>query len=178
MATDRRFRQKTASKVYGNTLYFSDVWFPERGVSAVVDEAVEAQRAGYRGIKLKLGRGFRWMEKEAGLLRDIEVVKAVRKATGPGMRIMVDPNDGYQGDRERAWRLMAETAESKLYWMEQIFPAAVEEYTWLKDKTGRHVRSRSRWRTIRSAHRLRSLSAARPLDGCSANRYPASRFSR
>jgi L-alanine-DL-glutamate epimerase-like enolase superfamily enzyme len=125
---------KDRIEVYDGTLYFSDIWFPERGVGAVVDEALEAQRAGYRGIKLKLGRGFRWMEKEAGLLRDIEVVKAVRKATGPAMRIMADPNYGYQGDRERAWRLMAETAESKLYWMEQIFQASVEEYTWFKDK--------------------------------------------
>lgn len=121
-------------EAYDGTLYFSDIWFRDRGVRAVVEEAEEAKRSGYRGIKLKLGRGFKWMDKEGGLRRDIEVVHAVRQAVGPGMRIMADPNHGYQGDRERAWRLMSETADTKLYWMEQIFPATVEGYGWLKDK--------------------------------------------
>ncbi len=125
---------KDRVEAYDGTLYFSDIWFPDLGVRAVVEEAEEAQRSGYRAIKLKLGRGFKWMDKDGGLRRDIEVVRAVRKAVGPGMRIMVDPNNGYRRDRERAWRLMAETVESKLYWMEQIFPDTLEDYTWLKDK--------------------------------------------
>jgi D-galactarolactone cycloisomerase len=121
-------------EVYDGTLYFSDIWFRDRGVRAVVEEAEEAQHRGYRAIKLKLGRGSKWMDKDGGLRRDIDVVRAVRKAVGPNMRIMADPNNGYKGDRERAWRLMAETAESNLYWMEEIFPEQVEEYGWLKDK--------------------------------------------
>jgi D-galactarolactone cycloisomerase len=121
-------------EVYDGTLYFSDLWFKDRGVRAVVDEAEEAQRSGYRAVKLKLGRGFKWMDKDGGLRRDIEVVRAVRKVVGPGMRLMADANDGYKGDRERAWRLMAETAESKLYWIEELFPEQVEEYNWLRDK--------------------------------------------
>lgn len=119
---------------YDGTLYFSDIWFPELGVRAVVEEAQEAQHSGYHAIKLKLGRGYKWMEKDAGLGRDIEVVRAVREAVGPNMRIMADPNNGYEGDMERAWRLMSETADCKLYWMEQIFPATVKAYAWLKDK--------------------------------------------
>jgi D-galactarolactone cycloisomerase len=125
---------KDRIEAYDGTLYFSDIWFHDRGVRAVVEEAEEAQHSGYRAIKLKLGRGSKWMDKESGLRRDIEVVRAVRKAVGPGMRIMADPNNGYQGDRERAWQLMAETAESKLYWIEEIFPEQVEDYGWLKDK--------------------------------------------
>jgi D-galactarolactone cycloisomerase len=121
-------------EAYDGTLYFSDIWFQDLGVRAVVEEAEEAQRSGYRAVKLKLGRGFKWMNKDDGLRRDIDVVKAVRKAVGPNVRIMVDPNNGYQDDRERAWQLMAETAESKLYWMEEIFPEQVEDYGWLKDK--------------------------------------------
>jgi D-galactarolactone cycloisomerase len=120
--------------VYDGTLYFSDIWFPDLGVRAVVDEAREAVNSGYHAIKLKLGRGYQWMEKEAGLRRDIEVVHAVREAVGPSVRIMVDPNTGYDADRDRAWRLMSETASAKLYWMEQIFSATVEDYTWLKNK--------------------------------------------
>ncbi|MCX6636606.1 MAG: hypothetical protein NT090_16215, partial [Acidobacteria bacterium] len=53
-------------EVYDGTLYFSDVWFRDRGVRAVVEEAEESARKGYRGVKLKVGRGSKWMEREAG----------------------------------------------------------------------------------------------------------------
>lgn len=119
---------------YDTTLYFSDVWFKDRGVRAIVEETEEAQRFGYSAVKVKLGRGSKWMEKSAGLQRDIEVVHAVRKVLGTQARIMVDPNNGYKGDREGAWRLLAETEGDKLYWMEEIFPETVDDYTWLREK--------------------------------------------
>jgi D-galactarolactone cycloisomerase len=121
-------------EVYDGTLYFSDVWFRDRGLRAVVEEAEEAQRKGYRGIKLKLGRGWKWMGKEDGLRRDIEVVRAVRKAIGPQMKLMGDANNGYQKDPERAWRLLAETADANLYMIEEIFPEDVQQYTDLRAK--------------------------------------------
>lgn len=121
-------------EVYDGTLYFSDVWFRDRGVRAVVEEAEEAARSRYRGIKLKVGRGSKWMEKDAGLQRDIEVVRAVRKAVGPQMKIMADPNDGFRNDLERAWRFVAETADAKLYWLEEPFPESVAAYTELKNR--------------------------------------------
>ncbi|MBI3680540.1 MAG: hypothetical protein HY235_09105 [Acidobacteria bacterium] len=121
-------------EVYDGTLYFSDIWFKERGVRAVVEEAEEAARSGYLGMKLKLGRGWRWMDKDSGLARDIEVVKAVRKALGPKVKILVDANNGYRDDFERGWRLLSETRESNLYWMEELFPENVGEYTRLRDR--------------------------------------------
>src|SRR5262245_20460657 len=121
-------------EVNDGTLYFSDIWFRDRGVRAVVEEAEEAQKKGYRGIKLKLGRGWRWMDKEEGLRRDIEVVRAVRKAVGPQMKLMADANNGYQKDPERAWRLLAETADANLYLIEEIFPEDVQQYTDLRAK--------------------------------------------
>lgn len=121
-------------EVYDGTLYFSDVWFQDRGVRAVVEEAEEAVRKGYLGIKLKVGRGSKWMEKEAGLRRDIEVIKAVRKAVGPRTKILVDPNNGYRNDFEGGWRLLSETRPANLYWMEEIFPEDVEQYTRLRER--------------------------------------------
>jgi D-galactarolactone cycloisomerase len=121
-------------EVYDGTLYFSDVWFRDRGVRAVVEEAEEAQKKGYRGVKLKLGRGWKWMAKEEGLRRDIEVVRAVRKAVGPNMKVMADANNGYQKDFEGAWRLLAETVDANLYLIEELFPENVEQYTELKAK--------------------------------------------
>jgi L-alanine-DL-glutamate epimerase-like enolase superfamily enzyme len=124
-------------EVYDGTLYFSDVWFRDRGVRAVVEEAEEAQKKGYRGVKLKLGRGWKWMDKEEGLRRDIEVVRAVRKAVGPQMKLMADANNGYQKDPERAWRLLAESADANLYLIEEIFPEDVQQYTDLREKMHR-----------------------------------------
>ena len=121
-------------EVYDGTLYFSDIWFRDRGVRAVVEEAEEAARSGYLGMKFKLGRGWRWMDKDAGLARDIEVVRTVRKALGPKVKILVDANNGYRDDFERGWRLLSETREANLYWMEELFPENVGDYTRLRER--------------------------------------------
>lgn len=120
--------------VYDGTLYFSDVWFRDRGVRAVLEEAEEAAKSGYRGLKLKLGRGWKWMEPEAGFRRDVEVVHAVRNAVGKDMRIMVDANNGYQKEPERAWRLLNEVGADNIYWLEEPFPEEVGRYTELRSK--------------------------------------------
>jgi L-alanine-DL-glutamate epimerase-like enolase superfamily enzyme len=119
-------------EVYDGTLYFSDVWFKDRGVSAVVEEAVEAQRSGYRGIKLKMGRGSRWMPKQAGLERDIAVIQAVRQAVGPGMKILADANNGFREDLEGAWRLISGTAGEQVYWWEEVVPESITHYSELR----------------------------------------------
>ena len=46
--------------------------------------------AGHRAFKIKIGRGNKWMEKRAGLKRDIEVIRAVREQIGSDARLMVD----------------------------------------------------------------------------------------
>jgi len=124
-------------ETYDGTLYFSDVWFRDRGVKAVVEEAEEAAKSGYRGIKLKLGRGWKWMDPEPGFRRDVEIVRAVRQAVGPDMKIMVDINNGFQKEPERAWRLLQETAADNLYWLEEPFPEEVGLYSELRAKMQR-----------------------------------------
>jgi L-alanine-DL-glutamate epimerase-like enolase superfamily enzyme len=124
-------------EVYDGTLYFSDVWFPRRGVRAVVEEAEEAARKGYTGMKLKLGRGWKWMEKEEGLRRDIEVTNAVRKAVGREAKVLVDANNGYRDDFERAWRLLEGTAEARPYWLEEVFPEDPALYARLRERMAR-----------------------------------------
>jgi L-alanine-DL-glutamate epimerase-like enolase superfamily enzyme len=121
-------------EAYDGTLYFSDVWFRDRGVRAVIEEAEEAQEKGYVGIKLKVGRSFRWMDPEEGLRRDIEVVRAVWKAVGPKIRIMADANNAYASDSERAWRFVAETADANLHWYEELFPEEVGRYEEFRAK--------------------------------------------
>lgn len=120
--------------VYDGTLYFSDVWFRDRGVKAVVEECREAVNSGYPGVKLKAGRGDKWMQRKAGDDRDIEVVHAVRQAIGPDKLLMVDPNYGYRNQFDAAWRFLRETRDAKLYWIEEIFPETVADYTRLREK--------------------------------------------
>jgi D-galactarolactone cycloisomerase len=121
-------------EVYDGTLYFSDVWFRDRGVRAVVEEAEEAVKSGYKGLKVKLGRGSKWMEKSAGLRRDIEVVKAIRKAVGANVKVSVDANNGYSDDVEGAWELLSETQPDNLYWAEELLPESVAHYQDLRTR--------------------------------------------
>lgn len=127
-------RNKQEIEAYDGTLYFADVVRPQRGVQAVSDECKESVDAGYKGVKLKLGRNFKWMLGEPGRVRDIEVVHAVRKTVGNKILVMVDPNNGYEGDFDSAWHLMESTADDHLYWMEELFKEDVAKYTELRSK--------------------------------------------
>lgn len=121
-------------EVYDGTLYFSDIWFSDRGTRAIVEEVEEAQKKGYTGVKLKMGRGWKWMDREAGVLRDIEVTNAVRKAVGPQMKVLVDGNNGYQNDMDRLWRYITGTAADNLHWLEEMIPEDVAAYTALRGR--------------------------------------------
>ena len=114
--------------VYDSTVYFSDVWFRDRGVAAIREECTEAIHAGYSGVKIKLGRGDKWMSREEGDRRDIEVTLAAREAIGPTKLLMADPNYGYRGQYDKAMKLMDETKAARLLWMEEIFPETPEIY--------------------------------------------------
>jgi L-alanine-DL-glutamate epimerase-like enolase superfamily enzyme len=47
---------------------------------------------------------------------------------------MADPNYGYRGRFDAAWRLIYETRADRLYWMEEIFPETVQDYQRLREK--------------------------------------------
>jgi D-galactarolactone cycloisomerase len=130
---------KNLAKVpaYDGTLYFSDIWFRDRGTQAVVEEAEEAFKKGYTAVKLKVGRGLEWMDPDAGLQRDIEVLRAVRKLGGPSVTIMADDNNAFADDFPRAWKFLQQAADMNLYWIEEIFPESVREYSRLKDLMAR-----------------------------------------
>lgn len=121
-------------EIYDGTLYFSDVWFPRAGVRAAAEEAEEAFRKGYRGVKLKVGRGSKWMERRAGTQRDIDVTNAVRRAVGKEMRVLVDANNGYADHPEELWRYISETAVSNVGWLEEMFPEDLALYAALRNR--------------------------------------------
>lgn len=116
--------------VYDGSLYFVDV-SSGRGADSVAEVASAIRGDGYRGLKIKVGRPWKWMPGEPGVIRDIEVVTAVREAVGANMNLMADANNGYEGRFEWAVRFLKETSTQKLGWIEEIFPETIEGYTRL-----------------------------------------------
>ena len=82
---------------YDTTMYFQDFLEPEKGTAYCAEQAREAKAAGYREMKIKTGRGGRWMLPEAGMQRDVDVVLAIREAVWPDFVLMVDASFGYDG---------------------------------------------------------------------------------
>ena len=74
------------------------------------------------------------MPLEKGTQRDIAVIKAVRDAVGSEAKIMIDANNGY--NLNIAKRVLAETADCDVFWLEEAFqedPALYEDLQgWIK----------------------------------------------
>ena len=98
---------------YDTTLYFQDFLVPEKGAKQVAEEAAEAKDAGYRALKIKTGRGGRWMMPEAGMRRDVDVVLGVREAVGADFNIYVDANFGYDDRLDLLEDFIRETISCK-----------------------------------------------------------------
>lgn len=138
--------------VYSGAIYFDDL-NPDGespGVGALLDSCRQDASAGHAHFKLKIGRGFRYMDREAGDARDVEVTRLVREHF-PDAHILVDGNDGYTP--EGACRYLEQVADCKLYWVEEAFEetrsglrmlrTAVEKFspdTLMADGESRHGR--------------------------------------
>ena len=113
---------------YDTTLYFDDLRVPEKGVGQVVEEAGDALKAGYRQMKMKTGRGGRWMAPEVCMRRDVEVVQAMRELAGPDVKIMVDANFGYDGRLDLLEDFIRETLPADVFWLEEMVKADLDAY--------------------------------------------------
>ncbi|MFC7375675.1 enolase C-terminal domain-like protein [Brachybacterium sp. GCM10030268] len=126
---------------YSGAIYFDDLDPDDspRGVSGVLASCAADWDAGYRAFKLKIGRGNRWMPSEAGLARDLEVVRAVREAY-PDARLLVDMNDGYTP--EQTLRFLEQVEDCDLYWIEEPFAEHAEGLQQVRahrDRSGSNV---------------------------------------
>lgn len=113
-------RGQRSVSCYSGAIYFDDL-DPEdtpRGIAAVLRNCATDWAAGFRAFKLKIGRGFRWMDRCAGFVRDVEVTRAVRTAY-PTARLLVDVNNGYT-PAETVEYLRA-VADCDLFWIEEPF---------------------------------------------------------
>jgi len=112
---------------YDGSLYFVDI-SSGKGAEQVGLVAKEIREDGYRGLKIKIGRPWKWLPGEPGVVRDIEAVIAAREAIGFNMTLMADANNGYQGKFDWAVRLLKECSPYRLNWIEEIFPETLDDY--------------------------------------------------
>ena len=124
---------------YDTSLYIDDLHLDsqEAGAALIAEEARYGYERGHRAFKIKVGRGARHMPLEAGTARDIAVIKAVRHAVGETATIMIDANNGY--NLNIAKRVLAETADCRLFWLEEAFhedPALYEDLRHWLDREG------------------------------------------
>ena len=117
---------------YDGAIYMDDL-LPEdnpRGIEAVLSNCRNDYDMGYRAFKLKIGRGYKWMEFEEGLQRDVEVTKSVR-VNFPDCEILVDANNGYTCDG--FLRYFDAVADYSIFWIEEPFHENREYLSRLKE---------------------------------------------
>jgi L-rhamnonate dehydratase len=124
-------------RCYDTSLYIDDLDVADDGDAAtlIADEARQGYERGHRNCKIKVGRGARHMPLEQGTRRDIAVIRAVRAAMGPDAIVMIDANNGY--NLNLAKRVLLETADCNLYWLEEPFHEDVVLYRDLQEWIGK-----------------------------------------
>lgn len=120
-------------RAYDTSLYVDDLHLADdvEAAALIASEALEGHARGHRAFKVKVGRGARHMPLEAGTRRDVAVIRAVREAVGPDAPIMIDANNGYNLNLTK--RVLSETADCHLYWIEEPFHEDAVLYRDLKE---------------------------------------------
>lgn len=128
-------RQPEPVPCYSGMIYFDDLEdeaYPPgspHGVDRVVANAIADYQAGYRQLKIKIGRGHRWMAPNKGMERDVEITKAIHSAL-PDVTLLVDANDGYDLATSKAY--LENVADVPLLWFEEPFRENVADCKELK----------------------------------------------
>ena len=122
---------------YDTSLYFDDLACRDDNEAAnlMATEAREGFEVGHRAFKIKVGRGARHMELEAGTRRDIAIIRAIRQAVGPDCQLLLDANNGWNLNLTK--RVLDETSDCDIFWIEEAFHEDEVLYrdlkNWLSD---------------------------------------------
>jgi L-rhamnonate dehydratase len=126
-------------RCYDTSLYFDDLdcGSDEEGAALIAEEARQGFERGHRAFKIKVGRGAWHMPLEAGIRRDIAVIRSVAEAVGPECPLMLDANNGYNLNITKT--VLGETADCNIFWMEEAFhedPVLYRELKAWRDANG------------------------------------------
>lgn len=113
--------------VYDGSIYFADLLpqYQDRWEDRFREEIDMARKVGHVAVKVKIGRGAKWMPRAEGDARDAAVVRLIRKHAGADLLIGVDANNGY--DLEGTKRLFDQIGEEQIAFAEEMFPEHVEQ---------------------------------------------------
>jgi len=144
-------RTKRRIPVYASRLY-----------STPLDElAAEARRykdAGYRAMKLRFGWGP--IDGAEGMQRNVDLVRTVREAVGPGVDVMADAYMGWSLDYAK--RMLPLLEPFNLRWLEEaVIPDDAQGYAALKGYGRIPIAGGEHAFTL---HEFRDLLEARALD--------------
>lgn len=94
-----------------------------------IDEALAFVDKGFNCMKIKIGFGIE---------EDMKLLRAIRKAVGPEVKLMVDANCAYNASSARKFLKAVEDLD--IFWFEEpIPPDDVEGYRTLKNLTGTYI---------------------------------------
>ena len=130
------------TKIYSGMIYFDDL-DPQNGLTPMEQIAANAAfdySKGYRQFKLKIGRGAKWMEKQAGIQRDVEITKFFAE-NYPDCDILVDANDGYTCDEFISYLEAIKGID--LFWIEEPFIETEADWKKLREYTHSHGRAKT-----------------------------------
>lgn len=121
-----------ATDCYSGMIYFDDLEPADKpaGIEKVLQNCRSDIDRGYRQLKVKIGRGNKWMPKPQGLARDIEVTRQIARSF-PQVRILVDGNNGFSLDEFIQY--LEGINDVSLFWIEEPFHENVEDYAQLRE---------------------------------------------
>lgn len=129
--------------VYDGSIYFADLLpqYADRWKDRFREELDMGRKLGHRAFKIKVGRGFKWMDRQEGDRRDGEVVRLLREHGGDEVILGVDANNGY--DLPGAKRFLQRAGDADIAFAEEMFPETVEECLEFKEFIRKHG-----WKTL------------------------------
>jgi L-alanine-DL-glutamate epimerase-like enolase superfamily enzyme len=125
-------KKPVVTQCYSGMIYFDEMEPENRpsGLGKVLENCQYDYDYGYRQLKVKIGRGGKWMSKEEGLKTDIAVTQMIFEHF-PDCDILVDGNDAFTVDYFISYLKGIE--DIPLYWIEEPFRETKADYAKLKD---------------------------------------------
>jgi L-alanine-DL-glutamate epimerase-like enolase superfamily enzyme len=119
------------AQCYSGMIYFDEME-PENkpaGLGKILENCQFDYDYGYRQLKVKIGRGGKWMSKDEGLKTDIAVTRMIFE-NFPDCNILVDGNDAFTVDYFISY--LEGIEDVPLFWIEEPFRETREDYAKLK----------------------------------------------